>query len=68
MIKKNIKDQKREKKGGRVCLKNIMHKKSSEKNQITSPAVVIRRLDISKTSCWAFHATYRFRAKTEYYA
>ena len=68
MIKKILRIKRGKKRGGGVCLKNIMHKKSSEKNQITSPAVVIRRLDISKTSCWAFHATYRFRAKTEYYA
>ena len=56
------------KKGGGVCLKNIMHRKSSEKNQIPSPAVVISGLVILRTGCWAFHATYCFRAKTEHYA
>ena len=47
---------------------NTMHEKSSGKNQMPSPTVILRRLDILKTGCWAFHATYCFRAKTEYYA
>ena len=47
---------------------NTMHEKSSGKNQMPSPTVILRRLDILKTGCWAFHATYRFRAKLEYYA
>ena len=42
-----------------------MHKKSSGRNQTPSPTVILRKLDILKTGRWAFHATYRFRAKLE---